>query len=230
MPFVSGFSNQGRRLWLLMASSLAAGQCHHGDRAWLWPHGSLAAPGHRQRPVWCQEKRCFEYGEALCRYTMQGDSGESKSIKIQRSKSRGRREGAKDHQTWGGTAMTIMMDCWAGVSLLLCVPERGRFSLPSAGRASWLPTATLGCSPGLFRTMAVSGGWSPLPPERSTVAPTSLCQLSDPPPGTDCIPVPSCRRASGAPGGILDVESILIAVSIALLQRAQEQFWSKSWI
>lgn len=123
--------------------------------------------------------------------------------------------------------MTITLDSWAEVSVLLCMSERGRLSLPPAGRPQQCQPLAAECHLGVLPRAGPSvDGGHPLPPEGSRVAPAAPCQLPALPPGTDCIPVPSCRRASGAPGGILDVESILIA----LLQRAQEQFWSKSRI
>lgn len=205
----------------------------HGllPRCWPVPPWSpcLAVASRAPAAAWCLEKSWFGYAETHCRH-------QHKVILESRApaKSRGRREGPKDHQSWGGTGVTMTKDSWAGVSLLCgCLKEEGFLFLLQ--RQPLVPSATLGCSPGLFRTSALSGGWSgwsdwsPIAP---TVAPAALGQLPDPPPGSDCIPVPGCRRASGAPGGILDVESILIAVSVALLQRAQEQLWSKSriWI
>lgn len=60
------------------------------------------------------------------------------------------REGAKAHWTWGGAAVTIMRDSWAGVPLFLCISERGRLSLPPAGRAQQCQPLAAECHPGVL--------------------------------------------------------------------------------
>lgn len=138
-------------------------------RCWAVPprSPSLAVASWAPAAVWCQEKSWFGYAEAHCRHTTQGDPGESSSSKIQREKRR-----AQNHGSWGGTVVTIMMGSWAGVSLLcVCLKEEGFLFLLQC--QPLVPSATLGCSPGHFRTTALSGarsGWSPIAP---TVAPAA---------------------------------------------------------